>query len=244
MTRFRNRTEAGRQLADILVRMALPRPVVLALPRGGVPLGVEIARALAAPLDLLLVRKIGAPGQPELALGAVVDGERPELVVNRDVQAACGVTDAELHEAEQRQLVEIERRRAVYLKGRSPVALGGASAIVVDDGIATGATVRAALRALRRRNPARLVLAVGVAPPDTIAMLRDEVDDIVCLQTPEPLRAVGLYYDDFSQLDDDDVVALLNSVEASEAALEPGSEAVRSKDAVVLTGKPATGETK
>ena len=244
MTSFRNRSEAGRKLADILVRMALPRPVVLALPRGGVPLGVEIARALAAPLDLLLVRKIGAPGQPELALGAVVDGERPELVVNRDVQAACGVTDAQLHDAERRQLAEIERRRAVYLKGRAPVALSGASAIVVDDGIATGATVRAALRAVRRRNPARLVLAVGVAPPDAIAMLRDEVDDVVCLLTPEPLRAVGLYYDDFSQLDDDDVVALLKSVEAGEAAVDPGSAVVRSNDAVVLTGEPDTGETK
>ncbi|MGE0311705.1 MAG: phosphoribosyltransferase [Lautropia sp.] len=209
----RNRTEVGRQLADRLRAMALPRPVVLALPRGGVPIGVEIARALGAPIDLLLVRKIGAPDQPELAVGAVVEGEPPALVVNRDVQSACGMSDAQLQAAERRELAEIARRRAVYLGGRAPLPLAGTTAIVVDDGIATGASVRAALRALRRRGPSRVVLATGVAAADTLDQLRGELDDVVCLATPAPLHAIGLHYEDFTQLDDAQVVSLLRSAD-------------------------------
>jgi putative phosphoribosyl transferase len=207
---FTDRSAAGRALAARLVRMA-PRPpvVVLALPRGGVPIGAEVARALKAPLDLLLVRKIGAPWQPELAVAAVVDGQPPDIVVDEETMALTGVDDAYIQAQARDEVREIERRRGVYLRGRTPVAVDGATVIVVDDGIATGTTVRAALKALRRRHPARLVLAVPVAPSDTLAALRTEVDDIVCLAEPFPFHAIGLHYVDFHQVGDDEVLAAL-----------------------------------
>ncbi len=207
---FTDRTEAGRALAQRLAHMALPPPiVVLALPRGGVPVGAEVALALNAPLDLLLVRKIGAPWQPELALAAVVDGQPPDIVVDDEMVALAGV-DRDYIDAQARlQMHEIERRRRVYLQGRAPVSVEGATVIVVDDGIATGTTVRAALRALRHRRPARLVLAVPVAPGDTLAALRGEGCDIVCLAEPFPFHAVGLHYRDFHQVGDDEVLAAL-----------------------------------
>ncbi len=212
-TRFANRTEAGRALARRLAGMHLAGPlVVLALPRGGVPIGVEVARTLAAPLDLLLVRKIGAPGQRELAVAAVVDGPEPQIVYDEETMALTGA-DREYIASERREaLREIERRRRVYLRGREPLPVAGATVIVVDDGIATGTTVRAALQALRRRHPARLVLAVPVAPADTLAQLGPEVDDIVCLAQPEPFNAIGQHYVDFAQLEDDEVVAALDAV--------------------------------
>jgi putative phosphoribosyl transferase len=207
---FTDRRAAGRALAAQLVRMALKPPiVVLALPRGGVPIGAEVARALNAPLDLLLVRKIGAPWQRELAVAAVVDGQPPDIVVDEETMALTGVDDAYIEAQARDQLLEIERRRGVYLRGRTPVAVDGATVIVVDDGIATGTTVRAALKALRRRHPARLVLAVPVAPSDTLAALRAEVDDIVCLAEPFPFHAIGLHYIDFHQVGDDEVLAAL-----------------------------------
>jgi len=206
---FRDRVEAGRELARELSQRDYDHPVVLALPRGGVPVAAEIARVLAAPLDLVLVRKIGVPYQPELALAAVVDGAHPEVVINPDVWRMAGVSEAEFKRLEAREVAEIERRRERYLQGRERVSVTGATAIVVDDGIATGATVRAALRALRRADPARLVLAVPVAPRETLRELADEVDEIVCLQTPSPFRAIGAFYRDFSQLSDEDVVELL-----------------------------------
>ena len=211
-TRFANRTEAGRALARRLAGMHLAGPlVVLALPRGGVPIGVEVARTLAAPLDLLLVRKIGAPGQRELAVAAVVDGPEPQIVYDEETMALTGA-DREYIASERREaLREIERRRRVYLRGREPLPVAGATVIVVDDGIATGTTVRAALQALRRRHPARLVLAVPVAPADTLAQLGPEVDDIVCLARPEPFHAIGEHYVDFAQLEDDEVVAALDA---------------------------------
>jgi len=212
---FTNRTEAGRALAQRLSRMALPAPiVVLALPRGGVPIGVEVARALKAPLDLLLVRKIGAPWQRELAVAAVVDGQPPDIVLDRETMAMTGVNQAYVDAEAKSELVEIERRRGVYLRGRAPIGVEGATAIVVDDGIATGTTVRAALKALRRRHPARLVLAVPVAPSDTLAELRSEVDDVVCLAEPFPFHAIGLHYVDFHQVSDDEVLAALDAVNA------------------------------
>ena len=211
-TPFANRTIAGRALAQDLSRRAFAAPiVVLALPRGGVPIGFEVARALAAPLDLLLVRKIGAPWQPELAVAAVVDGVPPDIVVDPETMAATGVDDDYIQAQARHEVREIERRRHVYLRGRAPVPVEGATVIVVDDGIATGTTVRAALKALRRRRPARLVLAIPVAPSDTLAQLHAEVDDIVCLAEPTPFHAVGAHYVDFHQLSDDEVLAALDA---------------------------------
>ncbi len=207
--RFEDRSDAGRRLAEALRHLRGSDPVVLALPRGGVPVGFEIARALGAPLDVVLVRKIGAPSQPELAAGAVVDGEEPELVVNEEIVAALGVPQEYLRREAARQLEEIERRRRVYLEGRAPVSVAGRTAIVVDDGVATGATMRAALRAVRRRGPRRLVLATPVAAPEAIADLRSEVDEVVCLSMPAYLGGIGAAYDDFHQLGDEEVRELL-----------------------------------
>ena len=214
--RFVDRREAGRLLGQRLAGMALASPVVvLALPRGGVPVGAEVARALGAPLDLLLVRKIGVPWQRELALAAVVDGDEPQVVVDDEVQRASGVERAYIDAEAARELREIERRRRVYLHGRAPLSVAGATAVVVDDGIATGTSVRAALKALRRRSPARLVLAVPVAPADTLLALRPEVDDVVCLAQPQPFHAIGLHYEDFHQLDDAEVLADLETPAAA-----------------------------
>jgi putative phosphoribosyl transferase len=210
---FRDRDEAGHVLAARLVKMHIAAPVVvLALPRGGVPIGAIVARALRAPLDLLLVRKIGVPWQPELALAAVVDGDHPEIVIDDDV-ASHIETDHDYIEKQARiELREIERRRQAYLKGQAPLEVEGSTVIVVDDGIATGTTVRAALKALRRRNPARLLLAVPVAPGDTLAALRSEVDDIVCVSQPFPFFAIGEHYVDFHQVSDEEVLTALASV--------------------------------
>jgi putative phosphoribosyl transferase len=218
---FKNRTEAGKLLARELLMRRLDRPVVLALPRGGVPVAFEVARALSAPLDLLLVRKIGHPLQPELALGAVVDGDHPEFVLNEDVAAVTADRSHYLETAKARALAEIERRRSVYLGGRRQADVNGCSAIVVDDGIATGATVRAGLKALRHKHPKRIVLAVPVAPKDTIEDLRREVDDIVCLDTPHPFYAIGLFYEDFLPVEDATVVKLLRDADARPAT-SPG----------------------
>jgi putative phosphoribosyl transferase len=217
MMRFADRTEAGRLLAQRLASMQLANPVVLALPRGGVPVGAEIARALNAPLDLLLVRKIGVPWQPELAVAAVIDGEQPDVVIEESVQRDAGIPADYIDKQAKEQLGEIERRRRLYLGARPPVAVKGCTAIVVDDGVATGTSMRAALRALRRRLPARLVLAVPVAPADTVARLRAEVDDVVCLSQPTPFMAIGPYYDDFHQLADSEVTTLMSELERERA---------------------------
>jgi len=206
---FADRIDAGRRLAAALAPLRGEDCVVLALPRGGVPVAAEVARALDAPLDLVLVRKIGAPHQQELAVAAVVDGDTPQLVRNEDVIRLLHVSEDYLEAEARRQLKEIERRRTAYLAGRTPEPIEGRTAIVVDDGIATGATTRAALRAVRARRPRRLVLAVPVAPPDTIAALASEVDQIVCLSQPEPFGAIGAFYDDFRQLEDEDVRSIL-----------------------------------
>jgi putative phosphoribosyl transferase len=214
---FADRRAAGQALAQALAARHLEDPVVLALPRGGVPVAAEIARALAAPLDLVLVRKIGVPYQPELAAAAVVDGGDAEIVTNDDVIAMSGIGRDYLERATERELEEIERRRKVYLGARPRVPLEGRTLILVDDGIATGASVRAALKALRRRKPKALILAVPVAPADTVAGLRGEVDGVVCLEMPEPFMAIGLHYRDFRQLSDEDVVAILDAAETATA---------------------------
>ena len=207
--RFAGRTEAGRLLAARIAALRLRNPVVYALPRGGVPVAAEVADALHAPLDLVLVRKIGAPGQPELALGAVVDGDAPETVLNPEIMEVTGATDAFIEAARRRELAEIERRRLRYLAGHPRIDPAGREAVVVDDGIATGATARAALHALRRRGAARLVLATPVAPAETLKALRGEADEIVCLFQPAPFFGIGAFYRDFHQLADDEVIGLL-----------------------------------
>jgi putative phosphoribosyl transferase len=206
---FADRAEAARALAQRLVEEHLEPPcVVLALPRGGVPIGAEIARRLKAPLDLLLVRKIGAPWQRELAVAAVVDGEQRELVIDEETAAATGADRAYIEREAHAEWQEIERRRARYLRGRSPVSIAGTT--VID----TGTTMRAALKALRRRRPRRLVLAVPVAPHDTLLALEREVDRVICLAEPYPFRAIGLHYADFHQVEDDEVIAALDAAAA------------------------------
>lgn len=207
--RFRDRTEAGRRLAAALSGYRDRRPVVLALPRGGVPVAAEVAKALGAPLDIMLVRKIGAPGQPEVALGAVADGHRPIIVRNEAVISATGATLLEFDEICARETAEIERRHQRYLGNRAPTDLRGRTAIVVDDGIATGATMRAALQAVRSRRPAGLVLAVPAAPPSTLDSLHGEADAVICLTSPDWFGSVGEFYDDFRQVSDQEVVDIL-----------------------------------
>ena len=206
---FIDRTDAGRQLAKALARYKNQRPVVLALPRGGVPVAAEVANALDAPLDLILVRKIGVPSQPQLAMGAVVDGAEPVVVRNEEVIQLTGVSESDFNAIRDEQLAEIERRRKLYLGDRPHPNLSGRTVIVVDDGIATGATTRAALHAIGKRKPAKLVLAVPVAPTQTLETLRGEVDDLVCLEDYVDFGAIGLFYSDFRQVSDAEVIALL-----------------------------------
>ncbi|MCH0565693.1 MULTISPECIES: phosphoribosyltransferase [unclassified Streptomyces] len=209
--RFRDRQEAGRQLAAPLRALydggALPRPVVLALPRGGVVVALEVARELRAPLDVLVVRKIGAPFQPELGVGALA-GDEPPLYDRQNLQL-LGLSEADLAPVVERERAELRRRERLYREGRPAADLSGRTAIVVDDGLATGATARAALRAVRRSAPESVVLAVPVSSPEAAELLRPEVDDLVCLSLPPDFRAVGLWYEDFEQVSDDDVLRVL-----------------------------------
>ena len=196
----------------------------MALPRGGVAVGFEIARGLGAPLDIVLVRKIGVPWQPELALGAVTDGGGPETFIDEDLAKVLDIPKSFVQEETARQLEEIEWRRASYCEGRPPVDIARRTAIVVDDGIATGATMRVALRAVRRLHPAHLVLAVPVAPPETLRAFRKEADKTVCLETPVMLGAIGFHYRDFHQMSDAEVTDLL--ARAAEPTPEVGDTTV------------------
>ncbi|MBX6321149.1 MAG: phosphoribosyltransferase [Rhodospirillaceae bacterium] len=217
---FIDRQDAGRRLAAELVRFKDEHPVVLAIPRGGVLVGFEVAQALNAPLDLVLVRKIGAPFQPELAVAAVVDGEHAQTVLNEDIISALELPADFIREETARQLAEIERRRQAYLGSRPRPPIAGATAIIVDDGIATGATVRAALLGVRRSGPRRLVLAVPVAPPSTIERLRGDADETVCLEMPESFFAISQFYQDFHQLSDAEVTALLRRAAPPDGAAD------------------------
>ncbi|MCB1883919.1 MAG: phosphoribosyltransferase [Geminicoccaceae bacterium] len=208
---FADRAEAGRALAAALDHLRDEAPVVLALPRGGVPVALPIARRLGCPLDLLLVRKLGVPGHEELAAGALVDEGEVRVVQNDDVIRAYGITPQTLDAVIARERREVERRRRLYLGDRQRAGVAGRTAIVVDDGIATGATVRAALAGLKAAKPRRLVVAVPVAPPETVAALRREVDGVVTLATPERFHAIGAFYRNFTQVSDEEVRAALAS---------------------------------
>jgi putative phosphoribosyl transferase len=206
---FRDRKDAGRCLAAALGHLAADNPLVLALPRGGVPVAAEVASALNADLDLLFVRKLGAPGQPELGIGAIVDGANPQLVLNEEIVRRLAPGARYIQNEVRRQLAEIDRRRQRYMGDNLPVPIAGRTVIVVDDGIATGGTVKAALKALQKSGAHWIVLAVPVAPAEVITALRSECDEIVCLWQPESFHSVGRYYTRFEQTPDDEVVRLL-----------------------------------
>lgn len=208
---FPNRSEAGERLLRRLPPVDPAAAVVLALPRGGVPVAAPIARGLGAPLDLVLVRKVGAPRQPELAVGAVTDGGAMRVTINEAVASLLGLDEEAVRALARRELPELERRRARYLGGRAPLPLEGRTAILVDDGVATGATARAALRLVRQQAPARVILAVPVAPPDALDALAGEADAVVWLEAPDPFVAVGAHYRDFAQVSDDEVAAILRA---------------------------------
>jgi putative phosphoribosyl transferase len=203
--------DAGRRLGEALRRFASRDPVVLGLPRGGVVVAAEVARALGAPLDIVVVRKLGAPAQKELAIGAVADLDGPRVLLDRDTAARVGASREYIEREVGEQVAEIRRREGVYRAGREPAVVRDRCAIVVDDGIATGASVRAALRAVRAGRPSWLVLAAPVVSPESLATLLDECDEAVCLLAPEGFRAVGEFYEDFSQTGDEEVVGLLRA---------------------------------
>jgi putative phosphoribosyl transferase len=217
MPQFANRREAGRRLAEAVAKLTPPDAVVLALPRGGVPVGYEVAAALGAPLDLLLVRKIGAPGHEEYGIGAVTGGAAPQVVIDRTAAQLTGASEAYIAGEVTRQLAEIERRRAAY-GAIAPIDLKGRSVIVVDDGIATGGTVKAALGALAGAGATHVILAVPVAPREVLAELEGLCDEAVCLASPTPFWAVGAHYADFAQTSDEEVVTLLAERRRAERA--------------------------
>ena len=205
---YRDRTEAGVELAKRLGAYAnRAEAIVLALPRGGVPVAYEVARALHAPLDVFLVRKLGVPGHEELAMGAVATGD--VRVLNAEVVRALGIPSSVIDAVAAWELEEVRRRERLYRGDRPPPDVRGKTVILVDDGLATGSTMLAAVKALRLQQPAQIVVAVPIAAPDTCELLRAEVDDVVCAVTPEPFYAVGLWYQDFSQTTDDEVRELL-----------------------------------
>lgn len=215
---FSDRREAGKRLAEALSsRQTIQDAVVLALPRGGVPVAIEVAKALCAPLDVLLVRKLGAPDQPELAIGAVIDGREPQIVLNDDIVAELGVSADFIQREARRELEVIEKRRHTWVEGRPAHSLTGRTAIIVDDGIATGATVKAAILAVRRQGVKHIVVATPVAPSDVAAALERLADEVVVVATPTPFRAIGRFYDDFTQVDDAEVTELLRQAAATAA---------------------------
>ncbi|HXG12823.1 MAG TPA: phosphoribosyltransferase [Gemmataceae bacterium] len=210
---FRDRSDAGRRLAAKLLHYADdPNVLVLALPRGGVPVAYEVARALHAPLDVFLVRKLGLPGHEELAMGAIASGG--VRVLNDEVVRALNIPDEVIDVVAAEEQRELQRRERAYRDDRPPPDVRGRTVILVDDGLATGSTMRAAVAALRRREPARIVVAVPVAAAETCAEFQNVADEIVCVITPDPFYAVGLWYEDFSQTTDEEVHALLQKAAA------------------------------
>jgi putative phosphoribosyl transferase len=215
---FANRTEAGQALAVLLRKYANRDDViVLGAPRGGVPVALEVATDLRAPLDVFVLRKLGVPGREELAFGAIASGG--VRILDRDIVEGLGITGLDIARVTRAEEQELERRERAYRGGRPPLDVSGLTVILVDDGIATGSSMRAAIRALRQMKPARIVIAVSVAPPSTCTRLQLEVDELVCLEMPEPFYGVGQFYDDFSQVSDEEVKELLDS--ASRQRREP-----------------------
>jgi putative phosphoribosyl transferase len=208
---FANRDEAGVLLAERLAEMNPADSLVLALPRGGVPVAAQIARRLDSPLDVAFVRKLGAPDEPELAIGAVADGDSPETVLNARLVEELGLSEDFIRSAVARELAAIEQRRLDYANVRPAAEPSGRTVIVVDDGVATGMTMQAALRSIRRRGAVRVVAAVPVASREAAAMLREEADDVVCLSAPRRFGSVGSFYRSFVQVSDADVTALLET---------------------------------
>lgn len=208
---FKNRTDAGRLLAERVAELELFEPIIYALPRGGVPVAVEVARTLAAPLDLVIVRKIGAPRNPEVAVGAVVGGEHPQLVLNTDIFTVTGSDEVALERARRHELAEIDRRHERLLGHRPALDPAGRVAVVIDDGVATGATARAALAALRAQGAVTTVLAAPVAPASALEDLRDVADMVVVLHAPEEFWAIGQFYADFHQLSDEETADALQN---------------------------------
>ena len=207
--RFRDRVEAGRHLGEVLARQLGKQNdvIVLALPRGGVPVGAEVARALDAPLDVFIVRKLGVPGHEELAMGAIASGG--VRVLNRDVLSYVPLPQKAIDAVAEREQQELQRREREYRGSRPPLDVRNMTVIIVDDGLATGSTMRAAVEALKKMAPRAIIVAVPVAAPQTCEEFRNEGVDIVCLRTPEPFQAVGLWYEDFSQTTDEEVHELL-----------------------------------
>ena len=206
---FADRHEAGRELAKLIPPTAQQDVIVLALPRGGVPVASEIARALGVPLDVFLVRKLGTPGHPELAMGAIASGGIK--VLNDDVVQALGITPEHIEAVATRERAELERRDASYRQGRPLPLLANRTVILVDDGLATGSTMRAAVEAVKQQKPARVIVAVPVGAPETCRALRDVADEVICARTPTRFSAVGQWYRDFAQTTDDEVKALLRN---------------------------------
>jgi predicted phosphoribosyltransferase/predicted alpha/beta-hydrolase family hydrolase len=229
---FVDRVDAGRQLAARLEPLRVLDPIVLALPRGGVPVAAEVAARLGAPLDVLVVRKIGHPRQPELAVGAL--GEDGVMILDQDSIARLGVTREALNATVARERSELERRVTRYRGSRPRLDVRGRTVIVVDDGLATGASAHAGIAVLRRLGAVRVILAVPVAPADTVNALRRVADDVVCLETPHDFQAVGLWYDDFTQVTDEDVDRLLSS---------PSDRTIRSEEVSVPAGLASLGAT-
>lgn len=219
MTRFTDRQDAGRRLAAELQRFAPERPIVLALPRGGVPVAYEVARTLGAPLDICVVRKVGVPWHPELGMGAVAEGGY--LHLSRSIVARLGVTEGELAEVVAHERAKVEERVRRFRGGQPRPTLQGRTVLLVDDGIATGGTVRVAIQAVKAEQPRRIILAVPVAAAETVEALAREVDEVVCLLAPADLHAIGLWYDDFGQVSDEEVARLLALAREREPLDEP-----------------------
>jgi putative phosphoribosyl transferase len=226
--RFRDRKDAGRRLAAQLIEYRDRHPVVVGIPGGGVPVAAEVARALDAPLDVCIVRKLGVPFQPELAMGAIAEGG--VRVLNPGVMHLAHVTETELSAVERRQSAELTRRGRLYRDGVSPLDVDGRTVIVVDDGLATGATARAALEAVRRRGAGNVVLAIPVGGRDVIDALANEADEIVFVEAPDNLRAVGAWYDDFSPTSDEEVISLLRLRDEPAAPTATGPSRHRDRD--------------
>jgi len=225
--RFRDRRHAGKLLAVAVEELELDRPIVIGLPRGGVPVAAEVAARLRAPLEVWVVRKLGVPFQPELGMGAIAEG--PSLVLDRDMVGGLGISNPEVMRVVRREADEVRRRVTLFRGDRPAPDVRGRTVVLVDDGIATGGTARAAVRALRKRGAARIVLAVPVGAPETLDTLGREADDVVCLHAPVSLHAIGLWYEDFEQVGNDEVVALLEeSRETGGAAAAPQAAATRS----------------